>query len=112
MFVNSNVTDPTFPLIKPTQMPISSNADDRATHELYMWGLAEAVRAGIGYVMCSYNSINGTHACSNAKANNGLLKTELNFQGSIISDWGSVWETEDILGGLDVFYPGAQWPIL
>ena len=29
----------------------------------------------------SYNKINGTYACENDKALNGLLKGELNFQG-------------------------------
>ena len=38
-----------------SQLPISSNIDDRTTHEVYMWGFAEAVRAGVGSVMCGYN---------------------------------------------------------
>jgi beta-glucosidase len=33
------------------QTPISSNVDDTATHELYMWGFAEAIRAGTGFIM-------------------------------------------------------------
>lgn len=28
------------------QLPISSNLDDKTTHELYLWPFAEAVRAG------------------------------------------------------------------
>ncbi|KAE9387202.1 glycoside hydrolase, partial [Gymnopus androsaceus JB14] len=40
---------------------------------------------------CSYNRVNDTHACNNAKSLNGLLKTELNFPGSIMSDWGAQW---------------------
>lgn len=33
------------------QLPISSNVDDKTTHEVYLWAFAEAVRAGTAYVM-------------------------------------------------------------
>jgi beta-glucosidase len=49
-------------------------------HELYLWPFQDAVHAGVGSVMCSYNRINGTYGCENSKAINGLLKGELNFQ--------------------------------
>lgn len=39
---------------------ISSNIDDKAMHELYMWPWYDAVRAGAGSIMCSYNQINGS----------------------------------------------------
>jgi len=42
---------------------------------------ADAVRAGVGSVMCSYNRINGTYACENPWTTNYLLKNELDFQG-------------------------------
>lgn len=50
-------------------------------HELYLWPFADAVKANVASVMCSYNKVNGTYACENDKALNGLLKGELNFQG-------------------------------
>jgi beta-glucosidase len=65
---------------------VSSNIDDRTTHELYMWPFANALRAGASTVMCSYNRINGSYACQNSKAINGLLKGELGFQGYVHSD--------------------------
>ncbi|KAH9931542.1 glycoside hydrolase [Fomitopsis serialis] len=92
------------------QAPISSNIDNKALHELYLWGFAEAVRAGTGYVMCSYNEVNETHACANAYTQNNILKGELNFQGGIMSDWGGVWsDTEFINGGLDIAMPGVAF---
>jgi len=92
------------------QLPISSNVDDRATHELYMWTFAEGVRAGTSYVMCSYNEVNNTHSCHNQHSQNGLLKTELNFQGGIMSDWGGAWSSkESIVGGLDILMPGLGY---
>lgn len=68
---------------------ISSNVDDQTMHEIYLWPFQEAVRAGTGNIMCSYNRINNSEACQNSKTLNGLLKTELGFQGFVVSDWNS-----------------------
>jgi beta-glucosidase-like glycosyl hydrolase len=66
---------------------LSSNVDDKTMHELYLWPFADAVRAGVGSVMCSYNQINNSYGCQNAKLLNNLLKDELGFQGFVMSDW-------------------------
>lgn len=66
---------------------ISSNIDDKTMHELYLWPFADAVRAGVGSVMCSYNQLNNSYACQNSKLLNDLLKNELGFQGFVMSDW-------------------------
>lgn len=34
--------------------------------------------------MCSYNRVNNSYACQNSKTINGILKTELGFQGEQI----------------------------
>ncbi|KAF7555596.1 hypothetical protein G7Z17_g2050 [Cylindrodendrum hubeiense] len=92
------------------QVPISSNVDDKTNHEVYLWAFAEAVRAGTTHVMCSYNSVNGTHSCANSESNNKLLKGELGFQGALISDWGGTWGTKPFaMGGLDVNMPGLGY---
>jgi beta-glucosidase len=36
---------------------VSSNIDDRTMHELYLWPFQDAIRAGAGSVMCSYNRV-------------------------------------------------------
>ncbi|GAA5934220.1 hypothetical protein JCM3775_006940 [Rhodotorula graminis] len=76
---------------------------DQATlHELYVWPFAEAIRSGSGAFMCSYNLLNGTSACENDALLNQLLKTELNFNGGVISDWGAAHTAVgSALGGLD-----------
>ncbi len=105
-----NLSEPyeIFPVLE--QDPIDSILDDRTTHELYLWSFAEAVRAGTGSVMCSYNEVNSTHACSDSYSLNTLLKEELNFQGAVISDWGGTWSNQDsALGGLDVSMPGTAY---
>ncbi|PMD29806.1 glycoside hydrolase family 3 protein [Hyaloscypha variabilis F] len=90
------------------QESVSSNLDDRTIHELYMWPFANAVRAGVSSVMCSYNRINGSYACENSKSLNGLLKGELGFQGYIMSDWGGTHSgLSSIEGGLDMDMPGG-----
>lgn len=66
---------------------VSSNLDDKTIHELYLWPFADAVHAGSGSVMGSYNRINNSFACENSKTLNGLLKTELGFEGFVVSDW-------------------------
>jgi len=66
---------------------VSSNLDDRTMHELYLWPFYDAVRAGVGSVMASYNRVNNSYASQNSKTMNGLLKTELGFEGFVLSDW-------------------------
>ena len=88
---------------------VSSNIDDRTMHELYLWPFADGVRGGAASVMCSYNRINGTYACENSKALNGLLKEELGFQGYVVSDWGGTKSgANSINGGLDMDMPGGD----
>jgi beta-glucosidase len=87
---------------------ISSNIDDRTIHELYMWPFANAVKAKAASFMCSYQRINGSYGCQNSKTQNGLLKTELGFQGYIMSDWGAVHSgVASIEAGLDMNMPGG-----
>lgn len=86
---------------------ISSNIGDRAMHEIYLWPFADAVRAGAGGVMCSYNQLNNTYACENSYLMNYLLKEELGFQGFVMADWGAQHNgVYSALAGLDMTMPG------
>ena len=88
----------------------SSNIDDKTMHELYMWPFADAVHAGAGAVMCSYNQINGSYGCQNSKTMNGLLKGELGFQGVILSDWGAQHSgLASAQAGLDIAMPNSPY---
>lgn len=88
-------------------MSVSSNVEDRTLHELYMWPFANSVRAGVANVMCSYNRVNSSWACQNPKVLNGLLKTELGFQGFVVSDWmGTHTGYMAADAGLDMTMPG------
>lgn len=86
---------------------ISENVDDKTMHEMYLWPFADAVRAGTGAIMCSYNQINNSYGCSNSYTLNYLLKNELDFQGFVMSDWQAQHSgVGDALAGLDMTMPG------
>ncbi|KAK3186740.1 hypothetical protein K4F52_004486 [Lecanicillium sp. MT-2017a] len=86
---------------------VSSNIDDRAMHEIYAWPFANAVKAGVASVMCSYNMVNNSYACGNSKLLNGILKDELGFQGFVMSDWLAQQSgVASALAGLDMTMPG------
>ena len=85
----------------------SSNIDEVTLHELYLWPFADAVRAGTGAIMCSYNQVNNSYACQNSYLLNNVLKGELDFQGFIMSDWSAQHSgVGSILAGLDMTMPG------
>ncbi|KAL3426525.1 Beta-glucosidase cel3A [Phlyctema vagabunda] len=89
---------------------ISSNIDDRTNHELYLWPFADAVKANVTSVMCSYNKINSTYACESSGILNNLLKNELDFQGYVVSDWAAQHTTVgSATGGLDMAMPGDNF---
>lgn len=50
----------------------------------------DAVAAGVGSIMASHSSWNGTRSHGNANLLNGLLKGELGFDGFVVSDWGGI----------------------
>ncbi|KAK3942340.1 glycoside hydrolase family 3 protein [Diplogelasinospora grovesii] len=86
---------------------VSSNIDDKTMHELYLWPFADAVRAGVGSVMCSYQQTNNSYSCQNSKLLNDLLKNELGFQGFVMSDWQAQHTgVASALAGLDMTMPG------
>lgn len=87
---------------------VSSNIDDQTMHELYLWPFQDAVRAGSANFMCSYQRINNSYGCANSYTLNGLLKTELGFQGFVVSDWAAQYTgMATALAGLDVAMPNA-----
>jgi beta-glucosidase len=87
---------------------VSANIDDRTMHELYLWPFADAVRANVASIMCSYQRINGSYTCQNSKALNGLLKEELGFGGYVMSDWGATHSgVAAIEAGQDMNMPGG-----
>ncbi|PNP50339.1 hypothetical protein FNYG_15968 [Fusarium nygamai] len=91
---------------KATVEAVSSNIDDQTMHELYLWPFQDAVHAGTVNILCSYQRVNNSYGCANSKAQNGLLKGELGFQGFIVSDWdGQHAGVATALAGMDMVMP-------
>ncbi|KAK1760524.1 glycoside hydrolase superfamily [Echria macrotheca] len=91
---------------------VSSNIDDQTMHELYLWPFQDAVHAGSGSIMCSYNRLNNSYGCANSKILNGILKTELGFEGHVVSDWGAQHAgVATAMAGMDIVMPnsGSFW---
>ncbi|KAF7936911.1 hypothetical protein EAE99_002260 [Botrytis elliptica] len=89
---------------------MSSNIVDRVNHELYLWPFAEAVKANVASVMCSYNRFNSSYACENQVLLTGLLKNELDFQGYVVSDWAAQKTTTGSANaGMDMAMPGDNF---
>jgi beta-glucosidase len=92
------------------EQAVSSNIDDKTMHELYAWPFQDAVHAGAGAVMCSYNQLNGSYGCQNSKALNGLLKEEFGFQGFVVSDWFAQHSgVSSANAGMDMAMPGSAF---
>ncbi|KAG6003493.1 hypothetical protein E4U43_000912 [Claviceps pusilla] len=85
---------------------VSSNIDDQTMHEVYLAPFQDGVRAGTANIMCSYQRVNNSYGCANSKTINGLLKTELGFQGFVVSDWDAQRAgVAAALAGMDMAMP-------
>ena len=60
--------------------------------EYYLPAYKAALDEGAQMVMASFNTVNGIPATGNRKLLRGILRDEWNFDGVVISDWGSVGE--------------------
>ncbi|MCS0657127.1 beta-glucosidase family protein [Massilia terrae] len=80
--------------------------DGQALREIYAEPFRAVAQAGVASVMCSYNKVNGVHACGNASTLNGILRKESGFRGFVTSDWGATHGAEFIARGLDMEQPG------
>jgi len=50
-------------------------------------------RGDPGSVMCSYNRVNGTHACENPFLLTDVLRRDWGWKGYVMSDWGATHST-------------------
>ncbi len=57
---------------------------------LHLPGYAAAIKAGVGSVMVSYSSWNGTRMHGNRRLITDVLKGELGFSGFVVSDWAAI----------------------
>ena len=70
----------------------SVDMSERMLLETYLPPFKAAVDAGAATFMNSFNDINGIPATGNAHLQRDILKGKWNFQGFVVSDWGSIGE--------------------
>jgi beta-glucosidase len=85
--------------------------DERALREIYMPIFEAAVKqAKVGAIMDSYNLTNGEHMTQNRRLNVEVAKVQWHFQGIVMSDWVSTYDTAGTAnGGLDLEMPFAVY---
>jgi beta-glucosidase len=61
------------------------------------------MEGGAWAIMGSYNLYRGMHACQNERLLKDILRKEWGFDGVVVSDWGGVHNTEQVIrNGLDL----------
>lgn len=90
---------------------VSAEVGERALQEIYVRPFAIAQRRSHpGSMMCSFNRLNGIHACEHP-ALNRILKQQLRFRGFVMSDYNATPSTVQAANnGLDQEQPGDQGP--
>src|SRR5205823_12676629 len=90
------------------RMSVNEIIDDRALHELYLLPFEMAVKEGdVASVMCSYNAVNGPHACEDRHHLTDVLRGQWRFTGYVQSDFFAVHSTAPALkAGMDHEMPG------
>jgi beta-glucosidase len=64
--------------------------DEAALRRIHLPGYTAAIKAGVGSIMVSYSSWNGTKMHAHKRLLTDLLKGELGFRGILVSDWAAV----------------------
>jgi beta-glucosidase len=84
-----------------------SIVDERTLREIYLPAFEAAVTEGrVGAIMDGYNLTNGHYMSQHAYLNNDVAKGEWGFDGVIMSDWISTYDTIGMAnGGLDIEMP-------
>ncbi len=90
---------------------IDIQVDERALREIYLPAFQAAVQKGGALaVMDAYNRLNGGYCTQNTWLNRTILKSEWNFPGFVMSDWGATHEAVPAFrGGLDIEMPAGQY---
>ena len=65
-------------------------SDEATLRKIHLPGYVAAVKAGVGSIMVSYSSWNGTKMHANKHLITDVLKNEVGFQGIVVSDWAAI----------------------
>jgi len=83
---------------------VNVEVSDRALNEIYLPAFKAAVLEGHAWsIMGSYNQFRGQYCCHNDLLLNRILKSDWDFDGVVISDWGGTHDTNQAVNnGLDL----------
>ena len=89
----------------------NSVVSERALREIYMPAFKASVQEGkVAAVMTAYGAINGIHAAEHNYLINEVLRQEWGFDGIVMSDWVSVYDTVNTIKyGVDLEMPRGQY---
>lgn len=68
------------------------NMSERQLRESYLPGYHAAIQAGAKLVMTSFNTVDGIPSTGNKWLFRDVLRDDLGFEGTVISDWGAISE--------------------
>ena len=89
---------------------VDAEVGERTLREIYLPAFEAAVKdAGVGSVMCSYNRLNGPHACASRPLLNGILRRDWGFKGLVLADYGA---SKTVAGGLAAGLDYEPWPFV
>jgi beta-glucosidase len=89
---------------------VNAEVGERTLREIYLPAFEAAVKdAGVGSVMCSYNRLNGPHACANRPLLTGILRRDWGFKGLVLADYGA---SKTVAGGLAAGLDYEPWPFV
>lgn len=68
----------------------NTQVDEATLRQLFLPAYIDAINAGVGTVMASYSSWNGSKMHGHKYLLTDVLKTELGFEGFVVSDWAGI----------------------
>ena len=78
------------------RLMVDTVVDERSLQEIYFPGFKAAVQeAGVYSLMNAYNKLNGAHCSENRELLDKILRGKWKYDGTVISDWGSVHTTKE-----------------
>jgi len=93
-----------------SRFTVNAEVDERTLREIYLPAFEAAVKdADVGSVMCSYNRLNGPHACASRPLLHDVLRRDWGFRGLVLADYGA---SKTVAAGLAAGLDYEPWPFL
>jgi beta-glucosidase len=92
----------------------NATISDDAIRAVHLPGFLDAIDAGVVAIMASFSSVNGEKVHGSRALLTDLLKTELGFDGVVVTDWegirmGGLTLKQGLEAGIDMFMLVQSW---